>query len=148
MVNPLEEYFPGLAKGDYQLTSPKDPIYNCIAWAVGEMGKWWWPGPNPEEEYWPAGLPREVSLPAFRLALASIGYVECQDSGLEPGQEKVALFADSKGKPTHAARQLSNGRWTSKLGKLDDIEHNLHDLEGQVNGSVTLIMKRPIQKSE
>ena len=30
MVNPLEEYFPALAKGDYQLTSPKDPIYNCI----------------------------------------------------------------------------------------------------------------------
>ena len=28
---------------------------------------------------------------------------------------------DTNGKPTHAARQLSSGLWTSKLGKLQDI---------------------------
>ena len=31
---------------------------------------------------------------------------------LEPGFEKIALYADNSGKPTHAARQLDNGRWT------------------------------------
>lgn len=27
------------------------------------------------------------------------------------------------------ARQLPNGRWTSKLGEVEDIEHDLSDLE-------------------
>ncbi|MCI0364369.1 MAG: hypothetical protein L0219_10830 [Phycisphaerales bacterium] len=50
-----------------------------------------------------------------------------QDCGmnieLEPGLEKVALFADSF-YYTHAARQLPTGPWTSKLGKAEDIEHD------------------------
>lgn len=45
--------------------------------------------------------------------------------------------------PKHAARQLASGRWTSKLGKLEDIDHALHDLEGMLYGAVVLFMKRP-----
>jgi hypothetical protein len=45
--------------------------------------------------------------------------------------------------PLYAARQLPNGRWTSKLGEWEDIEHALHDLTGMVYGSVVLVMKRP-----
>ena len=54
------------------------------------------------------------------------------------------MFADDQGTPLHAARQLPNGRWTSKLGELEDIEHVLHDLEGAAYGSVVLVMKRPV----
>ena len=32
MVKPLEEAFPGLAGSDYQVSSPRDADYNCIAW--------------------------------------------------------------------------------------------------------------------
>ncbi len=38
---------------------------------------------------------------------------------------------------------LADGRWTSKLGPMEDIEHALHDLAGMVYGSVALVMKRP-----
>jgi len=41
------------------------------------------------------------------------------------------------------AYQLS-GRWASKLGRSEDIEHALHDLTGTAYGKVVLIMKRPI----
>jgi hypothetical protein len=44
--------------------------------------------------------------------------------------------------PKHAARQLPNGRWTSKLGVSEDIEHALHDLTGLIYGSVALVFKR------
>jgi hypothetical protein len=37
-----------------------------------------------------------------------------------------------------------NGRWTSKMGILEDIEHALHDLEGIEYGVVALVMKRPM----
>lgn len=38
------------------------------------------------------------------------------------------------GIPSHAARQLPNGRWTSKCGQAEDIEHDLRDLEGRLYG--------------
>ncbi len=78
----------------------------------------------------------------FVAAFASLGYTVCEGEGPEAGCEKIALFADADGRPTHASRQLPGGRWTSKLGKLEDIEHELHDLEGAVYGAVVLILKR------
>lgn len=53
-------------------------------------------------------------------------------------------FADADSIPTHAARQLPNGRWTSKLGFLEDIEHDLHDVAGEAYGTVVVLLKRPM----
>jgi hypothetical protein len=61
---------------------------------------------------------------------------------METGWEKVALFAHEDGTPTHAARQLASGRWTSKLGELEDIEHELEAVEGAAYGSVVVYLKR------
>lgn len=144
MVSPLEQLFPALARSDYRITSPANNDYNCIAWAVGEVRNWWWPGPDPVREYWPADVVREVTIAAFQAAFASRDYVVCNSEEVEPGFEKVALFASADGKPQHAARQLLSGRWTSKLGKAEDIEHALHDLEGTIYGSVAMFLKRPI----
>jgi hypothetical protein len=58
----------------------------------------------------------------------------------------VALFADAQGVLLHAARQLPGGRWTSKLGALEDIEHALQDLVGTEYGSVVQVMKRPVSE--
>ena len=75
------------------------------------------------EVYWPLGVRREVTIAAFVEAFQSLGYETCTEGNLENGVIKVALFADEAGKPTHAARQLPDGCWTSKLGELEDIEH-------------------------
>ena len=45
--------------------------------------------------------------------------------------------------PTHAARQFPGGRWTSKLGPAEDIEHELEELAGPLYGEVVLILRRP-----
>ena len=148
MVNLLEAAFPGLGRGGYRISSPRNTDYNCIAWATNDTHNWWWPGPNIEEEYWPPGVPREVTLAAFQAAFASLGYVVCEGENLEPGFEKIALFADAQGKPKHGARQLDSGRWTSKLGRREDIDHALRDLEGEEYGSVVLVMKRPLPGAE
>jgi hypothetical protein len=125
MVSPLEEAFPGLAANGYQVTSPSDSDYNCIAWAAGDSHAWWWPGQDAGKEYWPPGVPRERTRDAFVAAFASLGYTICESDDVESGYEKIALFAAVDGRPTHAARQLPSGRWTSKLGKAEDIEHRL-----------------------
>lgn len=144
MLGRLEQAFPGLRGTVYQVTSPEDERYNCIAWAAGDTKNWWWPDEpdHPESGHWPPGVPRMETLEAFRLASATLGYVVCNDDTLEPGQEKIALFALA-GLPKHAARQLPSGRWTSKLGPMEDIEHALHDLTGLVYGAVVLLMKWP-----
>jgi hypothetical protein len=143
MIEGIAMVFPRLQGANYRVTSPPDDVYNCIAWAAGATNDWWWPI-GPGKTYWPDGVPRLVTLEAFREAFATLGYVVCAGEELEPGFEKIALFADSQGVPQHVARQLPNGRWTSKLGKKEDIEHELHDLAGTVYGSVVQIMKRPI----
>jgi hypothetical protein len=44
---------------------------------------------------------------------------------------------------THAARQLPDGTWTSKLGKDVDIEHDYpDDVAGGVYGEVVVLMQR------
>ena len=71
----------------------------------------------------------------------------CEDGNLEPGYEKVAIYA-MDGEPTHAARQLQNGWWTSKLGKYEDIDHDsLEELQGYGFGDygrVAVFMARPL----
>jgi hypothetical protein len=126
------------------VTSPPDRRYN---WAAGDARRWWWPGVSPNDEgyFWPPGVSTEETVAALVTAFAALGYVPCEAEELEPGWEKVALFADAAGLPAHAARQLPSGRWTSKLGRLEDIEHNLRDLEGQDYGQVVQVLKRPIQ---
>jgi hypothetical protein len=100
---------------------------------------------DPDNGYWPEGVPTEVTVPAFVAAFATFGFSPTDQEELEPGWEKIALFADGNGVPTHAARQLPTARWTSKLGKLEDIEHELRDLTGTTYGSVVQIMKRQVQ---
>ena len=83
-------------------------------------------------------------MSAFLAAFESLGYEKCEDGLLEAEYEKVALFADpDTGVPTHAARQLSDGWWTSKLGPLEDIKHEkAEDVSGPIYGTVVHFMRR------
>jgi hypothetical protein len=142
-VNRLEMLFPGLTRAGYRITSPQERRYNCIAWAAGEAHQWWWPDPT-GRDYWPSSVARSETLAEFRNVFRTLGYTECDLEVQEQGFEKIALFSDLSGSPTHAARQLPTGLWTSKLGELEDIEHELRALEGTEYGLVAQIMKRPI----
>ncbi len=138
--------FPNLSEGNYLETSPWDPTYNCIAHAAGDQNRWWWPSES-FDSYWPAGVSREETVDAFVQAYATLGYSPSRNGLAEPGIEKIAIYAAvSFGKitPTHAARQLPNGNWTSKLGTVEDIEHRTVDgVEGPVYGSAVIYLERP-----
>jgi len=95
--------------------------------------------------YWPPNVPRQVHVDAFVAAFSTLGYERCADSQIERGYEKVAIYADVDGVPKHAARQLPSGRWTSKLGPLEDINHLLYGLIGREYGTVVVYMKRSLR---
>ncbi len=145
MLEHIELVFPGLCGTAFRVTSPQADKYNCIAWAASDTTRWWWPDPpgQPESSYWPPNVPRVETMQAFRELFAALGYSVCDYEHLEDGFEKIALFA-LNGVPKHAARQLPSGGWTSKLGPMEDIEHQLHDLTGMVYGAVAVVMKRPV----
>jgi hypothetical protein len=141
----LKQAFPNFQTEGFDETSPASTKYNCIAWAAGEETQWWWPFDHPAY-YWPEGQPREVTLRAFIRAFESLSYQRCELGDLEAGFEKVAIYA-LDGKPAHAARQLADGRWTSKLGRDIDIAHSLSGLEGPAYGQVAIYLKRLCSKS-
>jgi len=139
----LEVAFPKLSDTPYEITSMATSQYNCIAWAAGDDTRWWWPD-SPEQFYWPEDVPRQPTVAAFAEAFRRLGYEISQDAGFETGVEKVAIFAHIDGRPTHAARQLDDGTWTSKLGGSVDIRHiDLDHVSGNQYGNPVLVLRRP-----
>lgn len=134
--------FPRLHGADFRITSPPDDVYNCIAWCAGDVAHWWWPVGEHPHLFWPDASPEEETVDAFLVAFGTLGYSACSSEVLERGVEKIALFAKSGSIPTHGARQLPNGFWTSKLGMAEDVEHSLHDVEGDLYGVVVSVLSR------
>jgi hypothetical protein len=133
------EDFPRLMPENYRPTSLAAIDYNCVAWAAGDTENWWQPG-----VFWPTQkLPDDFGISAPEDAFKTLGFEPCDDDRPELGVEKVALYGNNF-LYTHAARQLPDGKWTSKLGKAEDIEHDTPDVvAGGIYGEVVEIMRRP-----
>jgi len=150
----IESWFPSLKQEGWKPTSEETEEYNCIAWAADDMTRKW----DPETtggRYWPNDVPRNLELMTFVSLFGQLGYLPCGfNSDLEAGFEKVAIYCNYNPQlqaieVTHAAKQLPSGKWTSKLGNVDDIEHNtLTALGGAwpAYGTVKQIMKRPANR--
>ncbi len=148
-----ERWFPNLVKQGYRKTSEPTPKYNCIAYAFGFEDQWWEPGNNEPWHIWPDGLTSDQDFENYVMAAKSLGFIECKDEMIESGFEKIALYIAQNGTGSHAAKQLPNGKWSSKLGESADIEHNtLKALEGQFGyigyWKVKQLMKRPIKHAK
>lgn len=129
---------PAHCVGDFSAATRQ---YNCFAWAASVDDQRWEPDPL-DQYYWPDNIPREYTVDAFISAYRSLGYDVCTDGSREENIEKIAFFVRF-GRPTHAARQLENGNWTTKFGDFEDVEHiDLTCLSGPAYGSVQIYMKR------
>ncbi len=129
--------------GNFRYTSPKKKAYNCLAWAIGISNL------QIDMLYF-----RDVyELDPNTLDHSANGYAECinryygfeicDSAEVEDGFEKIALYEDNRRDFTHAARQLDNGKWTSKMGTYEDIEHDdLDAVAGAFYGKPSVYMKR------
>jgi hypothetical protein len=81
-----------------------------------------------------------------KAVLATVGFGDASGFDRELGYEKVAIYTDPiyTDYAHHFARQKwLSGKWTSKLGWLEDIEHaDLSQLEGVDYGYAVLVVKR------
>ena len=147
MFSPLE--FPGLIIEGYTKTSDESPDYNCIAWAVHDDKRWWQPlSVYKKATYWP-NAPKERTIAAYVLAFRRCGYkpVKNNNPDHDPALEKVALYAIGN-TPTHAARQLPDGRWTQKMGPALDLTATLTAVEGPKYVRVVRVLAKPLPKQK
>lgn len=142
--------FPKLSKDKkFQITSCATPIYNCIAWAYNINNRWMWPNTGEYQfldgvHYWPSNEILDCEVANFIEAFKLKGYELCENSDFEEGYRKIALYVtEGTTECTHAARQLSNGFWTSKLGPQNDIQHGTPEsIENDDYGVVHCFMRR------
>ena len=88
-------------------------IFCCIAYAIGDTGRWWWPnGVN----YWPTWTTQTDGIESVKEVFAGLEYAQCDDSESEAGYPKVALY-ETNGVMQHASVPMPNGNWRSKMGR-------------------------------
>ena len=147
----LERLFPDLARIGYAIKSRTTKRYNCIAWAAGDTTRRWDPSNMPKRIsgfYWPEEASGYFGVDDLASVFGLLGYEKCAGGTLEFGSEKVALYEDSDPDLgwAHAARQLPDGRWTSKIGELWDIIHNTPEaVIGSGYGRIVCYMRRKIE---
>jgi hypothetical protein len=137
----IQDEFPNLSLSDYTITSCATPKYNCVSWAVGDIGRKWVSGAVVKGYYWPPGVGDDDLPDQWAEIFRRHGYEETDDRSYEVGFEKIAIYADSEG-ASHVARQIQDGKWSSKLGNLSDIEHAHLEVLEETYGKVDRVMKR------
>lgn len=122
-----------------EIKSPHNPTYNCLAWTIGEKAKWW-----DVDRWWPPGSVPGPNVRHLIDAYVALRFEECGfDDSVEPGYDKVAIFAIGDDW-THGCRQHHDGKWWSKLGEEEDTLHTLKEAEQiPIYGKVAVILKRP-----
>src|SRR5262249_40151901 len=123
--------FPRLRE-EFEVLAAASPSYNCIGWSLGFNNSW----------VWPVEAGQTVSLYHFDALYRYYGFTRVNKLAYrrQPDHDKVVLYAARRANghitPTHAARQMPDGSWTSKLGSLPLIRHlHPHDVAGPSYGS-------------
>ncbi len=130
---------PHLDAEGYEVVAPASDDYNCIAYAAGDTERWW---DHTELGYWPPGVERSHTLEALAAVFRTLEFIATDNPDLEYGYEKIALYADSEGY-THAALQAPDGKWRSKMGDLELIQHRAPtSLDGGLYGNAEIYMRR------
>jgi hypothetical protein len=147
MTKRWEPAFPNLGRWEeHSQPTPvggQIPRYNCFAFAAGDDMRRWEPDLS-MQYYWPT-TNRAFTIPAFIEAFQTRRYEVCSGGMLEHGSEKIVFYADRFRIVQHAARQISDGRWISKLGDEEDIIHETPQSLTSVDyGQPICYMKRPI----
>ena len=150
----LYEIFPKLANTQTRITSCHNCDYNCVAWVFDDQTKWYEPFgtvlPSPKPPYfWPPELPNHPDdrrSSTYVKLFELYGYEVVDSDSIEPGFQKIAIYVHN-GEFRHVARQTKNGYWTSKIGALEDIIHELSALESEgpfAYGKPRIFMRKPL----
>lgn len=136
-------YFPQLKDDvNFEILSPRTPVYNCIAWAMQLNDRWVDPCMIPGH-WWPDGVVKSPSPDALIQAFEAVGFTITTDCSIEEGFDKVVLYKDqAKERWTHASRLIEESIEHSKFGEEWDGSHSANSISGVTYGAPYCYMKR------
>lgn len=135
----IEEHFPNLInEQNFEIKSLLTEDYNCIAW-VQEIDDDWIQIVEPDGKL-------VFAAKRYLDYFKNLGYVETPNKELESGVSKIAIYIDtSTDRFKHVAKQMEDGRWKSKLGDWEDIEHDVAEtLIGKSYGDKIIYLLRNV----
>lgn len=140
-LSQIRSFCPNANAKNCNITSMATAAYNCVGWAMRDDKRWWEPLPG-TSYYWPTNCDSDYSVESYIGMFSRQGFEVCADGICEDGFEKIAIY-EKDGEFTHVALQTPSGRWSSKLGALEDVEHDTPGvLEGDDYGTVRRFMRR------
>src|ERR1035437_2064766 len=133
----IKRYFPNLIQGkNFEFTSGQTDEYNCVAWATELTADW------VQFIYDEIGN-YDNNVQKYIKYFTELGFIKTENSQFVKDVQKIAIYANENKDFVHVARQLNNGKWTSKLGEWEDIEHTtLEVLAGDSYGNPYIIMEK------
>lgn len=115
-------FFPNLDVDNVVVTGEVSAVYNCIAWTVGIVNRWLWPG---------------NSLADFDTFYHGFGFVRSGDGTIAAwGLSSSQMTHGSVSGPGHGSR------WESKCGSDLRIQHGLNELVSSSYGRVVSFYRR------
>jgi hypothetical protein len=116
--------------------NPSNLTYNCLAWSLGINDDWF---SSFDGRTWPGNAPQnDAFIMTIVIMYESRGFSLCgNDRSLEHGYDKIALYVKDD-LFAHVARQSEDGKWTSKMGEGELIEHDVPEnlVEGMFDGRI------------
>lgn len=121
----LIQIYPDLRNdSNFQILSPRTPVYNCIAWAMDYTDRWVEPCDGPGF-WWPNGATRDYTAEALIEAFEAEGFELAQHLNPEEGFSKVILYKNEVTETwTHASKVISDDVKYSKFGQSWDGHHS------------------------
>jgi hypothetical protein len=138
----IENKFPRLCGTVWAIKSRRTRRYNCLAWAAREKHRRW---DFAKGAYWPKGVKRASGIAYLVGAFQAEGFSVCKKDDCQKYDSTADLIVvyEKHRIGTHAARLLANGMWSSKLGDIEDVQHQTpEDVGGDEYGDPRVYMKR------
>src|SRR6266516_1036961 len=113
-IEEIETDFPKLRGGRYRIASSQDKKYNCIAFAAGDINRYWQNLGHPMKGYfWPPGLTDDETIDGWMRAFRLLNYEVTNTADPEIGFEKIAIYGTQEGTALHVAIRKDSGPWMS-----------------------------------
>ena len=84
-----EREFPNLHSAGYEKRSRRDKHYNCIAYAAGDLRRWW----DHVSGYWPDGATEGDETECLVEAFAAVGFEKCISSPLKNSLDRHGMLS-------------------------------------------------------
>lgn len=126
---------------NYQiLEGTSSPHYNCISHTLNIKNKWSWPKSVDSDNYWPISNISET-IDAFDEFYEYHGFTKTNMNKIYLGKNKIVLYSIGE-IPKHAALQIKDDLYESKMGRGEIIRHDPFDIENSIYGNIVRLYEK------